>query len=83
MKLHIMNGIICKPSMFNGLPKIHKSKKINDKCTQIDGENLELLDPEDLTFRPTVVDPACETHRLSNLIDILLKPFIEKELHQR
>ena len=22
--------------------------------------------------------PACETHRLSNLIDILLKPFIEK-----
>ena len=42
------------------------------------GEYLELLDPEDLTFRPIVAGPACETHRLSNLIDILLKPFIEK-----
>ena len=68
----------CKPSMFYGLPKIHKSKLINKECTQIDGEYLELLDPEDLTFRPIVAGPACETHRLSNLIDILLKPFISK-----
>ena len=68
----------CKSSMFYGLPKIHKSKLINKECTQIDGEYLELLDPEDLTFRPIVTGPACETHRLSNLIDILLKPFISK-----
>ena len=68
----------CKSSMFYGLPKIHKSKLINKECTQIDGEYLELLDPEDLTFRPIVAGPACETHRLSNLIDILLKPFISK-----
>ena len=33
---------------------------------------------EDLRFRPIVAGPACETHRLSNLIDILLKPIIEK-----
>ena len=64
--------------MFYGLPKIHKSKLINKECTQIDGEYLELLDPEDLTFRLIVAGPACETHRLSNLIDILLKPFISK-----
>ena len=63
----------CKSSMFYGLPKIHKSKLINKECTQIDGEYLELLDPEDLTFRPIVAGPACETHRLGNLIDILLK----------
>ena len=68
----------CKSSMFYGLPKIHKSKLINKECTQIDGEYLELLDPEDLTFRPIVAGPACETHRLSNLIDILLKLFISK-----
>ena len=68
----------CKSSMFYGLPKIHKSKLINKECTQIVGEYLELLDPEDLTFRPIVAGPACETHRLSNLIDILLKPFISK-----
>ena len=83
MKLYIMNGIICKPSMFYGVPRRHKSKMINDKCTQIDGEYLELFDPDDLTFRPTVAGPACENHLFSNLIDILLKPFIEKELHQR
>ena len=64
--------------MFYGLPKIHKSKLINKECTQIDGEYLELLDPEDLTFRPIVAGPACETHRLRNLIDILLKLFISK-----
>ena len=68
----------CKPSMFYVLPKIHKSQLINDACSQIDGEYLEILDPEDLTFHPIVAGPACETHRLSNLIDILLKPFIEK-----
>ena len=68
----------CIPSMFYGLPKIHKSKMINSECMKTDGEYLELLDPEDLTFRPIVAGPACETHRLSNLIDILLKPFIEK-----
>ena len=78
---HELNYLLdfeCKPSMFYGLPKIHKSQLINNKCTQIDGEYLELLEPEDLTFRPIVAGPACETHRLSNLIDILLKPFIEK-----
>ena len=69
--------------MFYGLPKIHKSQLINNKCTQIDGEYLELLEPEDLTFRPIVAGPACETHRLSNLIDILLKPFIEKVSYVR
>ena len=64
--------------MFYGLPNIHKNKLIHKECTQIDGEYLELLDPEDLAFRTIVAGPACETHRLSNLIDILLKPFILK-----
>ena len=39
---------------------------------------MELLDPDDLIFQPIVAGPACETHRLSNLIDILLKPYIQK-----
>ena len=52
----------CKPSMFYGLHKIHKSQMINDECSQIDGEYLEILDPEDLTFNPIVAGPACETH---------------------
>ena len=64
--------------MFYGLPKIHKSEMIRNECNKINSEYLELLDPEDLKFRPIVAGPACETHRLSNLVDILLKPFIEK-----
>ena len=32
---------------------------------------------EDLKFRPIIAGPACPTHRLSNLIDILLKPLIK------
>jgi len=42
------------------------------------GAYVEILNPEDLTFRPIVADQSCETHRLSNLVDILLKPLIEK-----
>ena len=38
---------------------------------------MELLDPTDLKFRPIVAGPICPTHRLSSLIDILLKPFIK------
>lgn len=30
--------------------------------------------PNDLTLRPIIADPACPTHRLSNLIDIIFKP---------
>ena len=68
----------CKTSTFYGLPKIHKSKLIKEKCLQSSSTYIEILDPEDLTFRPIVAGPCCETHRLSNLIDILLKPFIKE-----
>lgn len=78
---HELNYLLdfeCKPSMFYGLPKIHKSQMIKNECNKIAGEYLELVDPQDLKFRPIVAGPACETHRLSNLVDILLKPFIQK-----
>ena len=43
---HELNYLLdfeCKPNMFYGLPKIHKSLMINTKCTQVDGEYIELL----------------------------------------
>ena len=67
-----------KSSNFYGLPKIHKSDLIKNKCSEIQSDYLELKDPSDLQFRPIVAGPVCETHRLSNLIDILLKPFIKQ-----
>ena len=40
-------------------------------------EYTEVKDPQDLTFRPIVAGPNCETSHLSLLLDNLLKPFLE------
>ena len=85
-----------KTSNFYGLPKIHKSKEINEACATSTSNYVELAPPNNLTFRPIVAGPACEMHSLSNLIDILLQPytkyiksyvkdtkdFLQKLLHQ-
>lgn len=66
----------CKTSQLYGLPKIHKSQQILSAIEEQNSEYIEIKNPSDLKFRPIVAGPACPTHRLSNLIDILLKPFI-------
>ena len=57
-----------KPSNFYGLPKIHKSEKITATCKQIISYYVEVHDINDLKLRPIVAGPACQTHRLSNLL---------------
>ena len=37
---------------------------------------FKIHEPSDLTLRPIVAGPNCPTRRLSNLVDILLKPFL-------
>ena len=68
----------CKTSTFYGLPKIHKSKIIQDICNELESEYIEVLDPNDIQLRPIVAGPRCETSHLSSLLDILLKPFLTK-----
>ena len=68
----------CKTSTFYGLPKIHKSKTIEDICNELKSEYIEVLDPNDIQLRPIVAGPRCETSHLSSLLDILLKPFLTK-----
>ena len=63
-----------KTSNFYGLPKIHKNKEINDACSSSNSNYIKVTAPNNLTFRPIVAGPACETHRLSYFIDILLQP---------
>ena len=46
-----------KPSNFYGLPKIHKSKEINEACTISQDNYVEIEAPESLTFRPIVAGP--------------------------
>ena len=63
-----------KTSNFYGLPKIHKSMEIQDAISQQNNAYVYLHSPADLKFRPIVAGPQCPTHRLSNFIDIILKP---------
>ena len=58
-----------KTSGFYGLPKIHKSKII---CPE---PYIRVLRPADLKFRPIGAGPRCPTSRLTNYVDILIKPF--------
>ena len=61
-----------------GLPKIHVSQIIEDAC-KIDGSSyISVESPADVKVRPIVAGPTCETHRISTLLDILLKPYNTK-----
>lgn len=67
-----------RTSNFYGLPKIHKSKLLKEA---IDDQNLTIIQlycPSDLSFLPIVAGPVCPTRRLSDMIDILLQPFMTK-----
>ena len=63
-------------SNFYELPKIHKSMIIE---SAINIQNSEIIfEPNDLTVRPIVAGPKCLTRKLSQLIDMLLKPFLKR-----
>ena len=63
-------------SNFYGLPKVHESKIIQEAIQVQNSEYIKINEPSDLTLRPIVAGPNFPTRRLSNLVDILLKPFL-------
>ena len=72
-----LTNFISQPSNLYGLPKIHKSsliqnalKKNPNTCT------INILSPQDLTFRPIVAGPCSPTHRLSNFLHIIFASLI-------
>lgn len=67
-----------RSSQLYGLPKIHKSAEIKQAIETQNQNYINILRPTDLKFRPIVAGPCCPTHRLSNILDILLKPFLDK-----
>ena len=73
-----IKDFVCKESNFYGLPKVHKSKIIRDACSKNTSSYIDIKEPNDLKLRPIVAGPSCETHRLSNFLDILLKPLVTK-----
>ena len=63
-----------KTSLFYGLPKVHKSAIIIKAIEDIISEYINVPHPTDLKMRPIVAGPACPTHRLSHVLDIVLQP---------
>ena len=66
----------CNTSNFYGLAKIHKSKLIQNTIKEQQKEYVHIIDPSDSKLRPIVAGPVCPIRPLSNLINILLKPFL-------
>ena len=67
-----------KTSNFYGLPKIHKSKEIEQSIKECNRTYVKIPAPTDLKLRPIIAGPSSSTQRLSNLLDILLKPLCQR-----
>lgn len=67
-----------KSSQIYGLPKIHKSENIIGAIEKDNSEYIKTNAPIDLKFRPIIAGPQCPTHRLSELVDSILKPCLCK-----
>lgn len=61
---------------FYGLPKIHKSLNIQEQMKNANNVYLKMPAPTDLPFRFITAGPSSPTSRLSEFLDILLKPFL-------
>ncbi len=63
-----------KTSNFYGLPKVHKSVQISEECNKAVSAYVAISDVNDLKLRPIIAGPTCQTHRLSDFLDLILKP---------
>lgn len=73
-----IKNFVWKTSNLYGLPKIHKSKEIKEAINEKNTEYIKLSAPSELKMRPIVAGPLSPTHRLSNFVDIILKPLCEQ-----
>ena len=61
---------------FYGLPKIHKNEKIQHFMKKANDIYVKMEAPKDLSFRFITAGPNSPTSKLSEFLDILLKPFL-------
>ena len=73
-----ISDFIPSSSKFYCLPKIHKSKEIQKIMKETPTEYLKLPEPPIIPGRPIVGGPNCPTNKLSNLMDLILKPLVYK-----
>ena len=67
-----------KPSNIYGLPKVHKCKEILDKIKNTPNKCVMVNCPQSLTMRPIIAGPKCVTSRLSDFVDKILRPLLER-----
>ena len=63
-------------SQFYCLPKVHKPEVIKNVINTEDSEYIQVHCPDDQKGRPISGGPESPTQRLSNWIEILLKPLV-------
>ena len=61
-----------------GLPKIQKSNIIESARNAENSGIIKIFEPNDLKLTPIVGRPKCLITKLSQLIDILLRPFLKQ-----
>ena len=57
-----------------GRSKIQKFEILHEAIKQQNKELITILERKDLKLRPIVGGPKCPTRRLSNFLDLILKP---------
>ncbi|CAG2221668.1 unnamed protein product [Mytilus edulis] len=67
-----------KTSNFYGLSENLQIQGNSRPCENCDSMYIKINRPTDLKIRPIIAGPSCSTQRLSNLLDILLKPLCIK-----
>lgn len=72
-----MNEVDYNTNSFYRLPKIQKSQLIANAIKQQNSEVFKIMESQGLKVRPIVVGPKFPTRKLSQSIDILLKPFLK------
>ncbi|XP_061187186.1 uncharacterized protein LOC133195360 [Saccostrea echinata] len=77
-EIEYLTNFEVKTSHFYGLPKIHKCKEIQKNVKKCNSTYIKLPRPNDLKLRPIIAGPTSSTQRLSNLLDIILKPLCTK-----
>ena len=61
-------------SNFYGRPKIHKSEILQKSIKEQNKRPITILQPKNLKLRPIVGGPKYPNRRLSNFLDLILKP---------
>ena len=71
-----ISDFIPTSSIFYCLPKIHKNKEIQKIGKETPTEYLKMPEQPIIPGRPIVGGPNCPTNKLSNLMDLILKPLV-------